>query len=115
MHQIKSSASPYLYEIKVDCEYKLTPKDVATFQNKVQRGVAVYGYTPNILISAASSYSYWDSLKLLLNVMDTGKLAICSDDEIDNIVSDLAAAFTGIKIKHFAKVEFKKVKEWITE
>ena len=114
MHQIKSSASPYLYEIKIDCEYKLTPKDVATFQNKVQRGVAVYGYTPNILISAASSYSYWDSLQLLLNVMDTGKLAICNDSEIDNIVTDFTAAFTAIEIKRFAKSELKKAKEWVT-
>ena len=115
MHQVKSAASPYLYEIKLNSEYQLTHRDVATFQKKVERGVAVYGYTPSILISTASSYSYWESLTLLLKTMDTGKLAICTDDKIDSIIDDLSALFLAIEIRIFAKSGVGKAKAWVIE
>ena len=115
MHQIKSSASPYLYEIKLDNEYKLTSQDVKKFNKEVAQGVAVYGYTPSILILSAHSYAHWESLSLLLKVMDTGKLAICSDDEIDTLIENLSALFSTVEIKIFPKSASKKAKAWIVE
>ncbi|TEW47860.1 SpoIIAA family protein [Psychromonas algicola] len=113
MHQTKSSASPYLYEIKIDNGYKLTSQDVKEFIREVAQGVAVYGYTPSILMLSASSYEHWESLSLLLKVMDTGKLAICSDDEIDTVIENLSALFSAIEIKAFRKSASKEAKEWI--
>jgi len=115
MHQIKSSASPYLYEIKIDNGYKLTSQDVKKFNKEVAQGIAVYGYTPSILITSTSSYAHWESISLLLKVMDTGKLAICSDDEINIVIENLSALFSAIKIKGFTKSASREAREWVIE
>lgn len=112
MHQITHSASPYLYKIVIDNNYKLTGADINKFKKVVSQGIAVYGFTPNIIIVSNKPYSYWGSIALFAEVMDTGKLALCSNDDLQEIVNNISSEFAAIKIKLFGNKDIKYCKEW---
>ena len=114
MHQIKHSASPYFYKIVLDSEFKLSDADINKFKKTVSRGVAVYGFTPNIIIISNSHYTHWGSISLLAKVMDTGKLAICSNDNLSGVIKNISTEFASINVKLFGKNDIKDCNEWIT-
>ena len=113
MHQVKHSASPYFYKITVDKKLAITKSDVKIFETTVQQGVSVYGFTPNILLITTSAYSHWASISLLIAAMDTGKLAICSNDHIQDVIDTLCAEFTAINIKLFNKNSTQEAMAWL--
>ncbi|MBB1297007.1 MULTISPECIES: hypothetical protein [unclassified Pseudoalteromonas] len=114
MHQIKHSASPYLYKIVLDSKCKLSGADINKFKKTVSQGVAVYGFTPNIIIISNSHYAHWDSISVFAKVMDTGKLAICSNDNLSGVIKNISTEFTSINVKLFGKNDIKDCNEWIT-
>ena len=114
MHQIKHSASPYFYKIILDSECKLSGADINKFKKTVSQGVSFYGFTPNIIRISNSHYAYWDSISLFAKVMDTGKLAICSNDNLSGVIKSISTEFTSIKVKLFGKNDIKDCNDWIT-
>ena len=113
MHQIKHSASPYLYKIVLDSEYKLSDANINKFKKTVNQGVAVYGFTPNIIIISNSHYTYWDSISLFAKAMDTGKLAICSNDNLDDVIKNISTEFAPINVKQFGKNNIIDCNKWV--
>ena len=113
MHQIKHSASPYLYKIVLDSEYKLSNADIKKFKKTVIQGIAVYGFTPNIIIISNSHYAYWDSISLFAKAMDTGKLAICSNDNLDDVIKNISTEFAPINLKQFGKDNIIDCNKWV--
>ena len=113
MHKIKHTASPYIYQIVLDSDYKLSKADIKKFENEVSHGVSVYGFTPNIIIVSNSYYRHWDSISLLVAVMDTGKLAICSNDNLNNVIDNISNEFQLIDVKLFGKNNIHNGIDWI--
>lgn len=79
MHQIVSTASPYLFQILLDCELPYRESDLVIFNKNTKQGIAVYGHTPNALIIANKTYLHWSSLEKLIVELDCGKVALCTD------------------------------------
>ncbi|WP_418609193.1 hypothetical protein ACNSN2_15615 [Pseudoalteromonas sp. US3C1013] len=113
MHQIKHSASPYLYKIVLDSKYKLSDADINKFKKTVNQGVAVYGFTPNIIIISNSHYAYWSSISLFAKAMDTRKLAICSNDNLDGVIKKISTEFASINVKQFGKYNIIDCNKWV--
>ncbi|MCP4326667.1 MAG: hypothetical protein GY787_33540 [Alteromonadales bacterium] len=115
MHQINhSAASPYVYKIVLDSEYKLSGADINKFRKTVSQGVAVYGFTPDIIIVSNSPYAYWDSISLFAEAMNTGKLAICSNDNLSGVIKNISNEFASINIKLFCNNDIDECNKWVT-
>ena len=112
MHNIKYSASPYIYDIELDVNYEVSTKDVTIFKDTISQCLKVYGYTPNVRIIAKSKYQHWSTVKLLAEAMLTGRLAICTDDEINNIIEDLSSSLKSIKVRLFKISEQAECQNW---
>ena len=113
MHQIKYLASPYLYKIVLDSEFKLSGADISKFNKTVSQGVAVYGFTPNIIIISNTHYAYWDSISLYAKAMSTGKLAICSNDNLSGVIKSISIEFASINVKLFGKNNIIECNKWV--
>jgi len=113
MHQVMHSATPYLYKIVLDSEYKLSDADINKFKNTVSQGVSVYGFTPNIIIISNTPYTYWDSISLFAKAMNTGKLAICSNDNLSGVFKSISTEFAPISVKLFGKNNIIECKKWV--
>ena len=114
MHQIKHTASPYLYKIVLDRECKLSGADINKFKETVSQGVAVYGFTPNIIIISNAHYTYWDSIPLFIKAMNTGKLAICSNDNLSRVIKNISTEFASINVKQFSINNIIDCNKWVT-
>jgi predicted nucleic acid-binding protein len=114
MHKIKHTASPYIYQMVLDSDYKLSEADIKKFEREVSHGVSVYGFTPNIIIVSNSHYRHWDSISLLAAAMDTGKLAICSNDNLNDVIDNISNEFQSIDVKLFGTNDINNGIDWIT-
>ncbi|MBB3166826.1 hypothetical protein [Simiduia aestuariiviva] len=115
MHRTKCSASPYIYYIELDSEIPILESDIESFVQDIKQGVAVYGYTPNIMISTDEPYDYWDSVKNLFLKMDTGKLGICTDQEVSGLVSNLLPLNSNVSIKSYGYSEKDECDNWLSK
>jgi len=113
MHQFKSSASPYLCEITLDIGRIFGVRDVNRFESSVERGVAVYGHTPNVLVFARGTYNEWDSVCKLLPVLHTGKVAICGGGIANSQVELMNEINANIKLRFFDKSQKAKARTWL--
>lgn len=113
MHQFKSSASPYLCEITLDASRGFSVSDVSIFKSKVERGVAVYGYTPNVLLCSKGAYGKWESIGKFLVVLDTGKVSICGSGLTDSLFSLMQGINPNIQLKYFDESQKAKARAWL--
>lgn len=113
MHQFKSSASPYLCEITLDADRGFGVNDVNIFESKVERGVAVYGYTPNVLLYSKGAYGKWEFIGKLLVVLDTGKVSICGSGLADSLFRLMQGINPNIQLKYFDKSQKAKARAWL--
>jgi hypothetical protein len=113
MHHFKSSASPYLCEVTLDVSDGFGARDVKTFEGKAERGVAVFGYTPNVLLVAKSEYQKWESVGKLLLVLNTGKVAICDSGITDSLISLLRDINPSVQLKVFQKSQNSEARSWL--
>lgn len=77
MHEYKAYASPYLCEVIIDSTMAFTKTHLKQFQGAIERGVAVYGHSPDILLIAKKNYSHWETLGFLVAALDVGRVVIC--------------------------------------
>lgn len=113
MHQFKNSASPYVCEITLDVGCIFGAKDVKRFESSVERGVAVYGHTPNVLVLADDKYNEWESICNLLSVLHTGKVAVCSGFAASMNVEIMQDTNANILLKIFDKSQEAEARNWL--
>lgn len=113
MHKYKNSASPYLCEVDIDPGLSYTKADLSVFISKSERGVAVYGHTPNVLIVARGNYKYWDTLSMLVGALDTGKVAICGRNFPRGYSAYLQSSNSTVKVRLLGCSESAEGKEWL--
>lgn len=113
MHRMKGSASPYIFRIELDSCIPFLDSDLKKFKASTNQGVAVYGYTPNIMILCFQTYEHWDSLDNLLSSMVTGKLGICSDQDICSFLSKVEVSHPRITVQKFSAES--ECKRWLCE
>ena len=114
MHQTSHTAEPYLYRVNIDTSLPISKSEVADFQKVTKQGVAIFGFTPNILVTVLASYEYWQTLRSLVSAMDTGKLAICTNDKLDQLYIELCKDFPEIEICIFTTNVYENAINWIT-
>ena len=101
MHKFMNTASPYLCEITLDVERVFGSEDVERFESSVERGVAVFGHTPNLLILADGIHKEWESICNLLSALHTGKVAVCGGSLTNNQIEMMKESNVNILLKIF--------------
>lgn len=114
MHRTSNSAEPYLYQVSIDCTLAISKSDLDRFVKATNQGVAVFGFTPNILVTSENDYVHWQTLENLVSVMDTGKLAICTDENIEGIYRQFCTNFPAVEISVFSIADMDCCKQWVT-
>ncbi|WP_156035157.1 hypothetical protein [Microbulbifer sp. HZ11] len=113
MHKYKTSASPYLCEIAIDPGMAYTKKDLSVFKGKNERGVAVYGHSPNVLVIAKERYDYWDTLHVLVSALDTGKLAVCGSNFPKDFSEYLMCSNPAVKVRLLSSDQSAEGRDWL--
>ncbi|MCQ3827858.1 hypothetical protein HXX02_00210 [Microbulbifer elongatus] len=113
MHKYKTSASPYVCEIAIDPSLVYTKRDLRVFKCKNEHGVAVYGHSPNVLIVSKESYSHWNTVRILVGALDTGKLAICGSNFPKDFAEYLESSNPAVKVRLLSHDQSAEGWEWL--
>lgn len=113
MHKYKTLASPYLCEIAIDPDFAYTKTDLGVFTSKNERGVAVYGYSPNVLVVAKENYEHWSTLHMLVSALDTGKLAVCGNNFPKGFSERLESLNSAVKVRLLSTGQSAEGREWL--
>ncbi len=113
MNKFKNSASPYLCEITLDSGCVFGTKDVTKFESSVERGVSVYGHTPNVLIFVYDEYNEWESICNLLSVLHTGKVAVCGGIIASMQVEMMHESNANIQLRTFDHSQEAEARTWL--
>ncbi|QKX17757.1 hypothetical protein [Microbulbifer sp. YPW1] len=113
MHKYKTSAFPYLCEIAIDPGLAYTKRDLRVFNSKNERGVAVYGHSPNVLIVSKESYDHWNTIRVLVGALDTGKLAICGSNFPKDFPEYLMSSNPAIKVRLLNYDQSAEGRKWL--
>ncbi len=113
MHKYAASASPYFCEITIDPSLVYIESDLNIFKAKNERGVAVYGHLPNVLVVANEPYGHWVTVGLLVSGLDTGKLALCGSNFPSDFLQHLECLNPSVKIRLLSLFDIEKGREWL--
>lgn len=113
MHKYKISASPYFCEITIDSGLAYTENDLRVFNSKHEQGVAVYGYSPNVLVVGKGVYDHWNTMSVLVNALDTGKLAICGTGFPKNFHEFLSRLNPAVEVLLFSADQAAEGRAWV--
>ena len=113
MHQFKCSGSPYLCEITLDLDREFCASDLSSFKNKNERGVAVYGHTPNVLFLAKGQYQYWASIGDLLSILNAGKVALCGSEIAESTLEYLRRVNPNVQVVFCDEPQKTRARSWL--
>lgn len=113
MHKYNISATPYFCEITIDPSLAYAEKDLSVFKSKIEQGVAVYGYSPNVLVVEKGTYDHWNTLCVLVSALNKGKLAICGTSFPRNFLEVLRSSNPAVEVRLYGAGQGAEGREWV--
>jgi hypothetical protein len=104
----------------IDPKEKVTAKDFHKLADTVTYAIQREGFPPPMIILSETPYKHWNTIPIKLryykpaeDVIDMGfKLAICTDDNINECIANISSKYPDIDVKQYNKDSVKSAEEW---